>query len=345
MDEITENGWKNLAQLLGRKFPNRKNLKITDLGEITEGWETKIYSLSLNYEVEGELFTEDFILRVFQGTHKRNQARKEFNLMKKVSQFGIPVPRVDLLVTDDSLFGNPFIVMEKIQGGTVSHALRGASEQEILTLMNVMVFHFVKLHQIPWQKIFDDEKPGEPIPAEPLAFIRTNLFDMQETVNRYELHDFDPLLNWLEERMEPGIAPRLCVMHNDYHPLNLLVRESGDDLAIIDWSFAEVGDYRLDLAWSVLLFGVMVGAPYREILVKTYEDIAGCKVENFEYFEVLKFAARMLTIATWLDESVVIPVKKITREAIRGEYKVHVLNVYDRLKEITGLELPLIENL
>ena len=68
-------------------------------------------------------------------------------------------------------------------------------------------------------------------------------------------------------------------------------------------------------------------------------------MEYLEYFEAVKFSERMLTIATWLDESVVIPVKKITREAIRGEYKIHVLNVYARLKEVTGLELPTIENL
>ncbi len=345
MDEITKNGWANLTQLLGRRFPNRKNLKIINLEEITEGWETKIYSLSLNYEVKDKLFAEDFILRFFQGPYEANQARKEFNLMKRVSQFGIPVPRVDLLVTDDSPFGHPFIVMEKIQGETMTNVLHGATEQKILELMNLMVLHFVKLHQIPWQKIFDDEKQGGPIQDEPVAFIKTKLVDMQQTISRYELHEFDPLLHWLEERLELGIAPRLCVMHNDYHPLNLLVRSRGAELVIIDWSFAEVGDYRLDLAWSVLLVGLLVGAPYRDIMVKTYEDIAGCKVENFEYFEALKFTARMLTIATWLDESVVIPVKKITREAIRGEYRVHVLNVYDRLKDITGLRLPLIDNL
>ena len=90
---------------------------------------------------------------------------------------------------------------------------------------------------------------------------------------------------------------------------------------------------------------VMVGPQYREELLKRYEKLAGKAVENLEYFEAVKFSERMLTIATWLDESVAIPVKKITKEAIRGQYKVHVLNVYARLKEITGLELPTIENL
>ena len=53
----------------------------------------------------------------------------------------------------------------------------------------------------------------------------------------------------------------------------------------------------------------------------------------------------MLTIATWLDKSVTIPVPKITRDAIRGDYKIHVLNVYRRLKQILAYSLPTFENL
>ncbi len=52
-----------------------------------------------------------------------------------------------------------------------------------------------------------------------------------------------------------------------------------------------------------------------------------------------------MTIAVWLDENVQIPVRKITRAAIRNEYKVHVLNVYRRFSEITKLRIPLIESL
>ena len=60
---------------------------------------------------------------------------------------------------------------------------------------------------------------------------------------------------------------------------------------------------------------------------------------------MLKLGARLITIALWLDEDVEIPVPKITKDSIRNEYKVHVLNVYDRVKEITRLEIPLFEGL
>lgn len=345
MVEIGENGKRELAKLLARNFPNRSNLEITHIKEITEGWETEKYSLSIRYNVEDDVRAEELILRFYFGPQQRKQARKEYALMNRAPQFSIPVPRVDLLATDHSPFGDAFIVMERIRGETMATTLDGASEPEILTLMRMMVTHFVTLHQIPWQQLFDNDQRGIPAHHEPMDFIRSQLTDMRTTVFRYRLHEFDPFLRWLDERAELGATTRLCVIHNDYHPLNIMVRESNGGLVILDWSFADVGDYRLDLAWSVLLVSVMVGDLYGEIMVKLYEEIAGARVEHFQYFEVLKFTARILTIASWLDESVVIPVKKITREAIRNEYKVHVLNVYNRLKEITDLELPSMETL
>jgi aminoglycoside phosphotransferase (APT) family kinase protein len=208
-----------------------------------------------------------------------------------------------------------------------------------------MVAHFVKIHQLPVHNIFRERQFSDPIMDEPLALIESRLAAMKQLTARYNLQEFGPLISWLEERIGLGRNTELCVLHGDFHPQNILLSQSSGELLVIDWSFADIGDYRLDLAWTALQMDVMVGPQYRGELVKSYEKLAGKAVENLEYFEAVKFSERMLTIATWLDESVVIPVKKITREAIRGEYKIHVLNVYARLKEVTGLELPTIENL
>ena len=345
MVEITEDAISGLIQILERRFPHRKNLRINNLEEITEGWETIIYGFTLNYEVNNQSFAEDFIIRFFQGPSRREQARKEFTVMKKIAQWEIPVPQVEILVMNNSPFKSPFIVMEKIRGETMSHALQGAAQHEILRSMKLMISQFVKLHGIPWREVFPDLNHVDLTEDGPLAYVESKISSLWKVVNRYELDEFAALLFWLEERIDLGPAKRLSVIHNDYHPQNILLREDENGLAIIDWSFAEVGDYRLDLAWSVLLSGVMIGNHYREIMVETYEELAGTSVDNFEYFEALKFTERMVTIATWLDESVEIPVKKITKEAMRREYRIHIFNVYNRLKAITGIRLHLIENL
>ena len=345
MVTINEDGKRNLEASLRHAYPDREKVRVADVEELTDGWETTICSFSINYEKGGERFAEDLIIRFFQGPQKRKQARTEYQIMNRVRHLGIPVPRVDLLVTEHPDFDSAFIVMEKVSGGTLLDRLASASEREIMALMNAMVAHFVRIHQLPWQRILKDRQLGGSPRHEPLALIKSRLAAMKQIAARYKLHEFGPLFRWLEERIEFGVSTGLCVVHGDFHPQNILLREDTGELLVIDWSFAEIGDYRLDLAWTARQTDVMVGPQYREALVKSYEELAGRAVENLEYFEAVKFTERMLTIATWLDESVVIPVKKITREAIRGEYKIHVLNVYVRLKEVTGLELPIIENL
>jgi hypothetical protein len=101
----------------------------------------------------------------------------------------------------------------------------------------------------------------------------------------------------------------------------------------------------MDLAWSALLIGVSFGDRERLRFLRSYEGQGGAAIDHMEFFEVLKFTQRMLTIATWLDQRFEIPIKKITKVALRGEYKVHVTNVYARLRLLTGLRLPSIEDL
>jgi len=51
-----------------------------------------------------------------------------------------------------------------------------------------------------------------------------------------------PGLEWLEAN-QPDPPSHLCIVHLDFHPLNLLVEE-GEFRAVLDWSDADVGDYQ-----------------------------------------------------------------------------------------------------
>ncbi|MFQ5968210.1 MAG: phosphotransferase family protein [Acidimicrobiia bacterium] len=342
MAVITDEQTRYLERLLAAE--SAKNLRVFDRGEITEGWETRIHAFAVGYVVDGEERSQEFILRLFPGVRGAAQAVKEFAVMKQVARWGVPAPRVDFVVTEETPFGDPFIVMERVRGESMADVLEGAPEREVLRLVGAMVDPLVRLHEMPPNELFP-ARPGAITNDEPVTFVPPELADMRAAVDRYELRDFELLLRWLEVRREEGAPGYTCVLHNDYHPLNMVVREGDGELIILDWSFADAGDFRLDLAWSALLLGVMAGERYREVLIERYEDISGRNVENFSYFEVLKLAARLITIALWLDESAVIPVSRITKQAIRNEYKVHVLNVYDRVKEITELQVPLFEGL
>ena len=342
MAAITNEQTRYLERLLAAE--SAKTLRVTDMGEITGGWETRTHAFAVGYVIDAEERSEELILRLFPGVHGAAQAVKEFAVMKQVARWGVPTPRVDFVVTEKTPFEDPFIVMERVKGSSMADLLEGAPEREVLRLVGAMVDPLVRLHAMPPNDLIP-AWPGAMIDDEPVTFVRPELADMRIAVDRYGLHDFEPLLRWLEVRREESASGYTCVLHNDYHPLNIVVREGDGELIVLDWSFADAGDFRLDLAWSALLLGVMAGERHRDVLIERYEDTSGRSVENFSYFEVLKLAARLVTIAVWLDESAVIPVSGITKQAIRNEYKIHVLNVYDRVKEITELQVPLFEGL
>ncbi len=342
MTGMTNEQTTYLARLLATE--SVKNLRVYDRGEITTGWETRIHAFAVDYLAGGEKRREELIVRVFPGVGGAAQARREFYIMRQVARRGVVAPRVDFVVTDETPFGDPFIVMERVRGENMADALAAAPESEVQRLVATMVDPLVRLHELPTSELIHPRYEAS-TDGEPISFVPATEEDMRMAVDRYHLGHFKPLLMWLDSRKD-GVRPgHTCVLHNDYHPHNIVVREDDGQLVTLDWSFADIGDFRLDLAWSALLIGVAAGESYRDVFIERYQANSGRIVEDFSYFEVLKLGARLITIALWLEGSVVIPVSKITRQAIRNEYQVHVLNVYDRVKEITRLQIPLFEGL
>ena len=72
MVEFTDKGMKGLVHRLGQEYPKRKKLRITNIEEITAGWETKIYAFSLAYEEDGKTHQDDLIIRFYQGPQQHD---------------------------------------------------------------------------------------------------------------------------------------------------------------------------------------------------------------------------------------------------------------------------------
>jgi len=331
---------RKLAEFLRRQYPKLEGLEIQELSELGEGWETDLFRLKLAGKQNGAPESVELVLRLYKGNDPLEKAQKEFSLMKDMKRFGVATPRVDALVTDRSILEHPFIAMEYIKGGTLEARI---GNDGVSQWLDPMMEVLVRIHAVPWAELIPE--PALPIPSsgEPIAYVGGLLDEMDLIIERHALDGFETTMSWLREREAMGVSTQPVLIHNDYHPQNILLRE--DSLAVIDWSFAEIGDFRMDLAWSALLIGVMAGGDHRVALKKAYERAADSHIENFEFFEALKFTMRMVTIGMWLDETVVIPVAGITKHAIRADYKIHVMNPYRRLKEITGLEITTIEEL
>ncbi len=326
-----------LVPLLNGQHETRSYLVVRTEDDMPSGWESHLYGLVASYEEHGEVREEALVLRCHDGPNAERKAEREFNVMRRVAEMGVPVPEVRLWLPSGSPFRLPCLVMERISGRTAHERLQEATDEEVRAQLDGLLQPLARLHGLEWQGLLPE--PGGALDPEAKAQW------LQAAVERFDLNEFLPLLGWIRAHQPEDVEPSLTICHNDYHPQNLLMREPGNELVVLDWSFAEVDDFRLDMAWSVLLFCTMLGHRFRGDVLESYRRLSGHDLDDFEYYEALKLTDRMVTLANWMQEAVDIPVRKITRGAIRGDYKVHVLNVYRRLVELTGVRLPMFEAL
>ncbi len=322
--------------------PEYENMgEIKDIVEIQGGWESPIFSFALVSQDADEVKKTYFVLRYYEGSEAQKKAEKDFHVMERVSQLGIHVP-MPMFTFQSDASEESYLVMEKIEGRLAadfeSDSKSGQRVLEELATIQAYLHNLpIEDFQIPL--INNDSKETKK------NFFLTYKEDLELSILEHKLEDFTPIIDWLEENIPVDLEAEIAFLHNDFHPENVIVSKEDGALFVLDWGFAGFGDRRMDLAWSVLQIENMLGAEARKDYLSYYEDAIGRKTNALTSIEALKLTERLITIASWLVPGFETPIKKIDAEAIRGTYRVHVLNVYERLREITGIKIRTFEDL
>ena len=336
-----ENGIQSrLSSFCEKEFPSRENIRISDLARISEGWENEIYSFTIEYQEATERKREDLILRIYPGDDAAEKSAREFRAMKRLHEIGFPVPEVSLLELDNSPFGRPFVIMEKINGRLMGAVLTESSDEKRQELLTLFCRMFVDLHTLDWRPF----APDPPLYATEDAYTAFNheLSQAQELFHYFQKHEFDPVLDWLRERISDVRWGRLSVTHGDYHPRNVLLRDDGAAF-VIDWTNVKVSDFRFDLAWTLLLASTYGNPEMREIILSEYEQIAAYQIEQIEYFEAAASLRRLFTISVSLSAGASKLGMRPGAEALIKQNAGHIKSVYALLRDRTGITIPEIE--
>ncbi len=328
-----------LQLYLQKQYPLRKNLRVLNLVDITSGWETEIRSFDLEWEESNGIIVDSLVIRIFPGKGVDDKARKEYTFMKKLRNVNYPVPTVHLLETDSSIIGHPFIIMERINGGTIDDRIR--QENESLSYwLDVMCRLFVDLHNTKWESFVSDEIKGQL--DDPFFIINATLSDYKDTMKRTNSQFFLPIVQWLEERMEQVPCEKPSVVHRDFHGMNVLLDEN-DNPIVIDWGAVGINDSRVDVAWSLLLYYAYSSIERRDDLLERYETALGRKLKHIEYFEVIACLRRLHDVYVSLNQGA--GEYGLRPEAVEMMKSTiyHVTNVRNRLYDLTGIVLPEID--
>ncbi len=170
-----------------------------------------------------------------------------------------PVPSVACWCDDVSVIGQPFALVELIDGVSLTDSLPAAYDDiDSLNQLGVQLATALgSIASAPWQSL------GLADRGRPANFLRRQIerwLQVRADQPTRELPEIERLGQWLLRNL-PEAGP-VGVVHGDYHLDNTLChRERPELLAVIDWEMGTLGDPLTDLGLLLMFWGPRAVSP------------------------------------------------------------------------------------
>lgn len=217
-----------------------------------------------------------YVARVEQGGVFGTSGAAEFELMRAAHALGCPVATVRWLEPTGDLIGQPFFVMDFLDGATTGRDDRSMSPD----LATDFVRRLRELHHVDWTQELAVDEPADD--ATHRQIDRWHRIYLDATAGLPI-----PLLEegaaWLHHHAPP--AAGIGIVHGDPGPGNF-VHDGERVLAFTDWEFAHVGDPMEDWVYLITMRGNRTMA--RDEWLALFESVAGVTVtdDDLRYWSV-----------------------------------------------------------
>lgn len=251
----------------------------------------------------------------------------QFRCMQIVAEASdVPVPRVRWWEPDPSVIGEPFYVMDRVDGDvpsdsppyTVMGFLADATPEQQRSLYEKEIAILARLHAIDWKKagfeFLDRRRFGPAGFGQQIAYYRDFLAWASEGRPQPLIEEaFDYI-----ERHAPEGRDEIVLNWGDARPSNIIVRDF-EPVAVLDWEMATLGPPECDVGWFLYLNrflseGVgappLPGFPGEEETVAIYRAAGGRQLGDLHYYQVwtgLKFAVLFLRIIQRMEKQGTLP--------------------------------------
>jgi aminoglycoside phosphotransferase (APT) family kinase protein len=229
---------------------------------------------------------------------------REHRVLQALAGTDVPAPRPVAFCDDAGVTGAPFLVMEHVDGVSLTDRLPDAYDPgpgAVARLGEEMVDGLAAVHRLDWRAagLADFGRPEQ--------FLERQVPRWRSQYESHAVRDlprFAEVGDWLERHRPAEWTPGL--MHGDFHLDNCLVSARQPRLlAIIDWELATIGDPLLDVGLALAFWGPrpgeppampqvqgvsrLPGTPPREELAARYAERSGRSVEHLSWYMALAF--------------------------------------------------------
>lgn len=271
---------QNLETYFRAKFPQRKELFLVEMDQLTAGVSRENYSIMLSWQEFQAPVSESLFLQVASGGFhdpERYDFTRQYEALKRVYGAGIPVPKVHWVEMDSKIMGYPFAVMEKVEGELLAQAYKEQPQHQP-QLVKDYVEILAKIHGLDWRALGlsflempETQDQRLEMMTEAWQSLTGNTQDNPQPI-------IAELTTWLKRNIQPPNYTTLC--HSDYHLRNILACD-GRIVALLDWEAVRIGDPVSDLGWAcVFLTTVYSDFCTESDFIRNYERAAGVKVDQ-----------------------------------------------------------------
>lgn len=227
--------------------------------------------------------TEHCVVRQYGETASSQRpgvAQDEFRLLQVLSEKQLPTPRAYLLDESGTIFPQPYIVLEYIDGNPqfMPRNPAGFIQQLALSLSKI---HQVSSSEVPFLPL------QEEVCARHLKQMLSSILPHEEAV-RSALQS-----GWPPERHNPRV-----LLHGDFWPGNVLWKDE-QLVGIIDWEDAAVGDPLADLAGCRLEILWALGADAMCRFTHEYSALTSASFSHLSLWD-LYAAFRLRKFSDWV---------------------------------------------
>jgi aminoglycoside phosphotransferase (APT) family kinase protein len=228
---------------------------------------------------------------------KAHDMERECRLLERLHPAFPLAPKPYLLVSDPSLIGAPFYVMERRQGVVVDQVWPAAWEKAWgWSMMEATVNTLLSLHRVDYRAagLADVGRPEGYLERQVQGWI-----GRYERAKTRELAVAPKLYTWLAEHLP--VSPSPTIVHNDYKLNNLMFdpHDPSKITAVLDWEMTTIGDPLTDVGvllayWSegedretlgpFVSVTAQSGFPRRDDLLQLYARKSGADVSQIGYY-------------------------------------------------------------